>query len=106
MTGSRLSTKTHTAVSAVWFAALVVFFLMVESNLSVWSLAVLMFGGLGWGGFFLGPQVWRWISGSSPNVVIRNSARIFGVVMVLGWLLILWGFLALWMPYLKQIFAP
>lgn len=101
-----MSTKTHTVVSAVWFAALFVFFLIVESNLSVWSLAVLMFGGLGWGGFFLGPSVRRWISGSSPNKVIRNSARIFGAVMVLGWLLILYGSLVLWMPYLREMFVP
>jgi hypothetical protein len=80
--------------------------MVFRNSLPLWVVAVLTFGMLGWMGFFLGAQVWCWISSTSSNVVIRNSARIFGVVIVLGWLLMLYGFLVFWMPYLKGTFVP
>jgi len=93
-------------VSAVWFVALLVFFVIFKSRSSLWTFAVLWFGALGWVGFFLGPSVYRWISSSSPNVAIRSAARIFGVAMIAGWLLMLYGSLVFWMPYVREMFVP
>ena len=60
-------------------------------------------------GFFLEPQVWRWISGSSfrrSSTAIRVSVWMLGVAMALVWSLVLCGFLIFWMPCLWGKFAP
>lgn len=93
-------------MSAAWFAALLVIFLAFERSLPLWCIVVLTFGGLGWMAFFLGPSVYRWISGFSSNPLISTATRIFAVAMVLGWLLMLYGALVLWMPYFRESFAP
>jgi len=94
-------------VSAVWFAALFVFFLAFESSLPPWSIGALTFGALGWMGFFLGPLVWHWISGSRrSNAAIQTTTRVFGVAMLIIWSLLLYGALVFWMPYFRETFVP